>query len=110
MRLDDFGTGYSSLSYLERLPIQTVKIARSFIRGGAGTGIANPKIVQAIVALAENLGKAVTAEGVETAEQLAQLQAWNCTGAQGYFSIPAAGRRRCARVPIAVTNGKKAKM
>ena len=85
MQLDDFGTGYSSLSSLQRLPIDTVKIDRSFISGGSGAGIANPQIVQAIVALAQNLGKCVTAEGVETAEQLTELQALRCTNAQGYY-------------------------
>jgi EAL domain-containing protein (putative c-di-GMP-specific phosphodiesterase class I) len=85
MQLDDFGTGYSSLGYLQRLPIDTVKIDRSFISGGRGAGIANPQIVQAIVALAWSLGKRVTAEGVETAEQLIALQALHCTNAQGYF-------------------------
>jgi diguanylate cyclase (GGDEF)-like protein len=94
MQLDDFGTGYSSLSYLQRLPIDTVKIDRSFISGGPGAGIANPQIVQAIVALAQNLGKCVTAEGVETAEQLTQLQALRCTNAQGYYvSHPLDGDR-----------------
>jgi Amt family ammonium transporter len=85
MQLDDFGTGYSSLSYLQRLPIDTVKIDRSFISGGPGAGIANPEIVQAIVALAQSLGKCVTAEGVETAEQLTALQVLRCTNAQGYY-------------------------
>jgi diguanylate cyclase (GGDEF)-like protein len=85
MQLDDFGTGYSSLSYLQRLPIGTLKIDRSFISGGPGAGIANPEIVQAIVALAQKLDKCVTAEGVETAEQLTQLQALGCTNAQGYY-------------------------
>jgi diguanylate cyclase (GGDEF)-like protein/PAS domain S-box-containing protein len=85
MHLDDFGTGYSSLSYLQRLPIDTVKIDRSFISGGPGTGIANPQIVRAIIALAQTLGKSVTAEGVETAEQLEELRALNCTNAQGYY-------------------------
>ena len=85
MHLDDFGTGYSSLSYLQRLPIDTVKIDRSFISGGPGTGIANPQIVRAIIALAQTLGKSVTAEGVETAEQLSELRALKCTNAQGYY-------------------------
>ncbi|MFY9780279.1 MAG: EAL domain-containing protein [Candidatus Baltobacteraceae bacterium] len=85
MHLDDFGTGYSSMSYLQRLPIDIVKIDRSFISGGAGPGIANQQIVRAIVVLAQNLGKRVTAEGVETAEQLRELQALHCTNAQGYY-------------------------
>jgi diguanylate cyclase (GGDEF)-like protein/PAS domain S-box-containing protein len=85
IQLDDFGTGYSSLSYLQRLPIDTVKIDRSFISGGADAGLANPQIVQAIVALAKSLDKRVTAEGIETAEQLSELQALRCTNAQGYY-------------------------
>jgi diguanylate cyclase (GGDEF)-like protein/PAS domain S-box-containing protein len=83
--LDDFGTGYSSLSYLQRLPIDTLKIDRSFISGAPGTGISNPEIVEAIVSMAHSLGLGVTAEGVETAEQLSQLQALRCTNAQGYY-------------------------
>jgi diguanylate cyclase (GGDEF)-like protein len=85
MQLDDFGTGYSSLAYLQRLPIDTVKIDLSFISGRPGAGISNPQIVQAIVALAQKLEKRVTAEGVETLEQLHQLQALRCTSAQGYY-------------------------
>jgi diguanylate cyclase (GGDEF)-like protein len=85
MQLDDFGTGYSSLSYLQRLPIDTVKIDRSFVSGGPSARIANPQIVETIVALAQKLGKRVTAEGVETVEQLNQLQALRCTNAQGYY-------------------------
>ncbi len=83
--LDDFGTGYSSLSYLQRLPIDTVKIDRGFVSGAGGSDISNPKIVEAIVALAFSLGMRVTAEGVETAEQLAQLRALGCTNAQGFY-------------------------
>jgi EAL domain-containing protein (putative c-di-GMP-specific phosphodiesterase class I) len=84
IQLDDFGTGYSSLGYLQRLPIDTIKIDRSFV-SGRGNGIANPQIVDAILALAFKMGKRVTAEGVETADQLAQLRAMHCTSAQGYF-------------------------
>ncbi len=85
MQLDDFGTGYSSLSYLQRLPIDTVKIDRSFVSGDPGAGITNPQIVEAIIALAQTLGKRVTAEGIETVEQLNQLRALGCTSAQGYY-------------------------
>jgi diguanylate cyclase (GGDEF)-like protein len=89
MQLDDFGTGYSSLSYLQRLPIDTVKIDLSFISGGRGAGISNPQIVETILALAQKLDKRVTAEGVETKEQLDQLRALGCTSAQGfYISVP----------------------
>jgi diguanylate cyclase (GGDEF)-like protein len=83
--LDDFGTGYSSLSYLQRLPIDTVKIDRGFVSGSGGEQISNPKIVEAIVALAHSLGMDVTAEGVETAQQQAQLEALGCTSAQGFY-------------------------
>ncbi|MFY9780777.1 MAG: EAL domain-containing protein [Candidatus Baltobacteraceae bacterium] len=83
--LDDFGTGYSSLSYLQRLPIDAVKIDRSFISGAGGPGISNPEIVAAIIAMAHSLGLGITAEGVETAEQLSQLRALHCTSAQGYY-------------------------
>ncbi len=85
MHLDDFGTGYSSLSYLQRLPIDTVKIDSSFVSGRPGSGIANPQIVRAIIALARTLGKHITAEGAETAEQLGELRAIGCTNVQGYF-------------------------
>ncbi len=82
--LDDFGTGYSSLRYLQRLPIDTLKIDRTFISGAPGEGISNPEIVGAIVAMAHSLGLGITAEGVETAEQLRQVQALHCTHAQGF--------------------------
>ncbi len=89
MQLDDFGTGYSSLSYLQRLPIDTVKIDLSFISGAHGEGISNPQIVETILALAQKLGKRVTAEGVETKQQLNELRALRCTSAQGYYlSVP----------------------
>lgn len=88
LHMDDFGTGYSSLSYLHRFPINTLKIDRSFI-SRIGNDAENLEIVQAIVTLAHNLGMKVTAEGVETAEQLAQLRVLKCEYVQGYlFSKP----------------------
>ena len=82
--LDDFGTGYSSLSHLHQLRVDTIKVDRSFVSllGARGTG---PELVRAIVALAHNLGMDVVAEGVETAEQFAELRDLGCEYAQGYY-------------------------
>ena len=89
--MDDFGTGYSSLSYLHRLPIDGLKIDRSFV-SGTRTGVENPEVIRTVIALARDLGIDVVAEGVETAEQLAQLRALGCKYGQGYiFSQPLDG-------------------
>ncbi len=82
--IDDFGTGYSSLSYLYRLPIDTLKIDRSFVNSIDVDG-EKLELVRTIVSLAWNLGMDVIAEGVETAMQLAQLKALRCESAQGYY-------------------------
>jgi EAL domain-containing protein (putative c-di-GMP-specific phosphodiesterase class I) len=84
LSIDDFGTGYSSLSYLYRLPIDTLKIDRSFVSRIGAQG-EDSEIVETIVALAHHLKLDVIAEGVETAEQLAQLQALGCEYGQGYY-------------------------
>ena len=81
--LDDFGTGYSSLSYLRKFPFDRIKIDRSFTAGIDHADTA--AIVSAIVGLGKQLGMAVTAEGVETADQLALVRAAGCTDAQGYL-------------------------
>ena len=81
--IDDFGTGYSSLSYLRRLPIDELKIDRSFI-AGLLTG-QDDVIVRSIIDLAHNLGLRVVAEGVESDEVLARLMALGCDAAQGTF-------------------------
>ncbi|HEY8988167.1 MAG TPA: diguanylate cyclase, partial [Candidatus Limnocylindrales bacterium] len=82
--LDDFGTGYSSLSYLRRLPLNTIKIDRSFI-DGLDSDDANLPIVQAVIALAHGLGIEVVAEGIETAGQLARLRELACDRGQGFY-------------------------
>ena len=82
--LDDFGTGYSSLSYLKKLPFDYVKIDGSFTRDVLDN-TEDQAIIEAIIGLSEALGFSVTAEGVETAEQLAYLKEKKCTTVQGYF-------------------------
>lgn len=86
MALDDFGTGYSSFSYLNRLPIDTLKIDRSFIHEiGSPQGAV---VVEAILALGRALGKRMVAEGVETDEQVEWLKARGCDEAQGFLFCP----------------------
>ena len=85
--VDDFGTGYSSLSYLKRLPVDGLKIDRSFVEG-LGEEREKSAIVRATIALARALGLTVTAEGIENATQLRRLLALQCDLGQGYHFAP----------------------
>jgi diguanylate cyclase (GGDEF)-like protein len=90
LSVDDFGTGYSSLTSLRRFPVDSLKVDRSFVAGlGNGDFAEDAAIVTAVISLAHNLGLTAVAEGIETAEQLAELRAMDCDMAQGfYFARP----------------------
>jgi diguanylate cyclase (GGDEF)-like protein len=90
--MDDFGTGYSSLSHLRELPVDVVKIDRSFV-GGVTTSESDAALVAAVIGMAQALGLVVVAEGVETAEEAAWLREKGCDIGQGYWfarPVPAA--------------------
>ncbi len=84
LSIDDFGTGYSSLAYLQRLPMDEIKIDRSFVTG-LGSSSDNSVIVRSTIDLAHNLGLAVVAEGVEDHACMNMLIRYGCDRAQGYF-------------------------
>jgi diguanylate cyclase (GGDEF)-like protein/PAS domain S-box-containing protein len=85
LSLDDFGTGYSSLGYLSRTRFSSIKIDRSFVQGAAKGVKEAIAIIRAVVALAQSLGMATTAEGVETESEHKLVQELGCTKVQGYY-------------------------
>jgi EAL domain-containing protein (putative c-di-GMP-specific phosphodiesterase class I) len=84
LQIDDFGTGYSSFNYLQRLPVSSIKIDSIFI-SNMKSGNRHTEIVRSIVNMAHSLGIEAIAEGVETQEQVAQLQAVECNSGQGFY-------------------------
>jgi diguanylate cyclase (GGDEF)-like protein/PAS domain S-box-containing protein len=84
LAIDDFGTGYSSLVYLKRMPVDAIKVDRSFV-DGLGDDAEDTAIVSSVVSLAHAVGVQAIAEGVETAEQQAHLQELGCDLAQGFL-------------------------
>jgi diguanylate cyclase (GGDEF)-like protein len=85
--MDDFGTGYSSLSYLRSFPFDRIKIDRSFIEH-VSDETSSIAIIRAVTSLGNSLGMAITAEGVETSEQLQRVRAEGCSEIQGYLFSP----------------------
>ena len=118
LALDDFGIGYSSLSYLHRFPFDRVKIDRSFVQAQQSDARAQA-ILNAVIAMSGSLGIAVTAEGVETEEQLEMLREQGFADVQGFLlgkpmpaadvprllANPGAGRRRAPALHVAASNG-----
>jgi EAL domain-containing protein (putative c-di-GMP-specific phosphodiesterase class I) len=91
--IDDFGTGYSSLASLQRFPLDTIKIDRSYIRD-VGTYAADSSLMKAIIAMGKNLSLTVVAQGVETKEQAEFLRANACDELQGfYFNKPLSAQK-----------------
>ena len=84
LAIDDFGTGYSSLSYLKRFPVNGIKIDQTFV-AGLGRDAFDSAIIESVIELAHAVGLHVTAEGVETLDQLLRLRALGCDFAQGYY-------------------------
>jgi EAL domain-containing protein (putative c-di-GMP-specific phosphodiesterase class I) len=88
LALDDFGTGYSSLSVLRKFPFNKIKIDRSFISELSAQNYEALALVRSVAQLGASLGMTVTAEGVETADQMSLIRSEGCTDAQGYYISP----------------------
>jgi EAL domain-containing protein (putative c-di-GMP-specific phosphodiesterase class I) len=84
LAVDDFGTGYSSMAYLKALPVDELKVDRSFV-GQMASNTSDGVIVRSTIDLGHNLGLRVVAEGVETQEAWQELAALGCDTAQGYY-------------------------
>jgi diguanylate cyclase (GGDEF)-like protein/PAS domain S-box-containing protein len=105
--LDDFGTGYSSLGHLHRFPVDTVKIDRSFLAKDP-LDPSGSNVLAAVVSLAQNLGKGVIVEGIETAEQVERLRKLRCPHAQGfYFSKPVDAVEAGALIALASASAQR---
>ncbi len=106
--IDDFGTGYSSLSRLHEMPVDTLKIDKSFVQR-LGTPNCSRSIIQTIVTIAKSLGMSIVAEGIETPQQKLELQALGCDFGQGYlFSRPLDVRSATERVIAAFSKQQSA--
>jgi EAL domain-containing protein (putative c-di-GMP-specific phosphodiesterase class I) len=100
--LDDFGTGYSSLSYLKRLPMDRVKVDRTFVEGLGGNAT-DTAVVRMIIELCHTLGLEVLAEGIETSDQATLLRDMGCDLGQGYyFAPPLRGEELAEQLPEAI--------
>jgi EAL domain-containing protein (putative c-di-GMP-specific phosphodiesterase class I) len=100
--IDDFGTGYSSLSYLKQLPIDVLKLDKSFVDGVDGAPV-DVAIAQAIITMGHAMGMHVTAEGVERGDQVARLRELGCDTAMGWFwsrAVPPEELSRLAAAPF----------
>lgn len=105
LSLDDFGTGYSSLSYVHRLPLDRIKVDRSFVTD-IGNNEASRKIVQSLTSLCNDMGLKSVIEGVETSEQLEKLREMGCDMAQGYyFARPMPSDAICAYLDKSLMRG-----
>ena len=96
--IDDFGTGYSSLNYLQNFSFHTIKIDKSFVQN-ISEGGKSIEILRAMISMARDLGMSTIAEGVETVEQLNQLQGLKCDFVQGLFDVSAHGCGYRRRLP-----------